>query len=116
MLIKVGTDILDKNRFLKSYRNGGITFLEKLFTPYEIRENSIEQLASIFCLKEAVAKALELPKASWLSINTKRKENGKISCAFADESIARKITSLDTSISHEEKIIIAVAVIIIDNN
>lgn len=115
MNIKVGTDILDKRRFLKSCKNGGNTFLEKLFVPYELRENSQDQLASIFCLKEAIVKAMELPNSSWLSISTRRKENGKVNCTFTDEHIARRITSLDTSISHEGKMIIAVAVIIIEN-
>lgn len=115
MQIKVGTDILDKDRFLKSCKNGGDTFLEKLFTPYELRENSKEQLASVFCLKEAIVKALQLPNSSWLSISTRRINNGKVSCTFTNETIARGITSLDTSISHEEKMIIAVAVIIIEN-
>ncbi len=115
MNIKVGTDILDKRRFLKSCKSGGNTFLEKLFTPYEQRENSQEQLASIFCLKEALVKALELPNSSWLNINTTRKDNGKVDCSFTNEDIARRILSLDTSISHEREMIIAVAVVIIDN-
>lgn len=115
MQIKVGTDILDKQRFLQSCKNGGNTFLEKLFTPYELRQNSQEQLASIFCLKEALVKALELPNSNWLNINTTRKNNGKVSCTFVQEDIARNILSLDTSISHEGEMIIAVAVIIMNN-
>lgn len=115
MNIKVGTDILEKSRFLESCDKGGSTFLEKIFTPYEIRENSQEQLASIFCLKEAIVKALELPNSSWLAINTSRKSNGKLTCSFIDQNLAQKITSIDTSISHEGNMIIAVCAVILDN-
>ena len=115
MQIKIGTDLLNKKRFLTSCQNGGDNFLEKIFTPYERRENSLDQLASIFCLKEAVVKALVLPPGSWLFINTLRLENGKLGCTITHEDIARKITSFDTSISHEEKMIIAVVVIIMEN-
>lgn len=115
MNIKVGTDVLDKKRFLDSYKNGGDPFLQHIFTPQELRQNSKEQLASIFCLKEAVIKALELPYDSWLIVSTNRKTNGKVECSFLDRKIAKRIISLDTSISHEEKMIVAVAVIIIDN-
>ncbi len=115
MNIRVGTDIIDKSRFLESCKKGGNTFLEKLFTPIETRENSPEQLASIFCLKEAIVKALELPSSSWLEINTRRKSNGKVVCSFIDQNIARKISSIDTSISHEGNMIIAVCVVLIEN-
>lgn len=113
--IKTGTDILDKNRFLESLKNGGEGFLEKIFTPFEIRENTPEQLAAIFCLKEAIVKALELPNSSWLSISTRRKSNGKVLTSFVDNNIARKTSSLDTSISHEGNLIIAICVVIVEN-
>lgn len=113
--IKTGTDILDKNRFLESYKNGGPAFLEKIFTPFEMRENSPEQLASIFCLKEAVVKALELPNSSWLSISTRRKSNGKVLASLVDKNIARKISSLDTSISHEGNLVLAICAVIVEN-
>lgn len=115
MNIKVGTDIIDKRRFLDSCKKGGSVFIEKIFTPYEIRESSQEQLASIFCLKEAIVKALELPNSSWLAINTRRKSNGKVTCSFTDQNLAQKITSIDTSISHEGNMVIAVCVVILEN-
>lgn len=116
MQVKIGTDILDKNRFLSSCEKGGDSFLTKIFTPHEIRVNNKDQLASIFCLKEAVVKALELQSSSWLSISTSRKGNGKVICSFTDVKIAKKIKSIDTSISHEDNMIVAVAVVIVQNN
>ena len=115
MNIKVGTDILNKERFLQSYKHGGQRFLEKIFTPEELRNNSTEQLASIFCLKEALVKAFHLSHSSWLEITTTRHVSGKVECSFLSGKIAKNVVSLDTSISHEDNLIIAVAVAIVDN-
>lgn len=113
MDIKTGIDLLDLNRFLTSLKNGGENFQKRVFTPQEIRQNTREQLASIFALKEAVIKSLELPVGSWLSISTNRKANGKVACTFLDPGIAKRIISIDTSISHDGRWIIAVVVIVI---
>lgn len=113
MDIRVGTDILRISRFLNSLSKGKDNFINHLFTPQEIRQNSKEQLAGIFCIKEALIKALELPTDSWLKINTNRNGNGKVSISFLDSKIAREVKSLDTSISHDGGWIIAVAVIIL---
>ncbi len=114
MPVKIGVDITTKTRFEKSLENGGNAFINHLFTPQELRQNTKDQLASIFCLKEAVIKALELPHNSWLKINTNRQSNGKVVCSFIDKDTATKISSLDTSISHEGEIIISVAAIILE--
>ena len=113
MNIRVGTDILKLTRFLKSLNNGKDSFTNHLFTPQEIRQNSREQLAGIFCVKEAVVKALELPHDSWLKISTNRTENGKVNISFLDSKIANMVKSLDTSISHDRGLIIATAVVIL---
>ena len=113
MRIKIGVDFSREERFLASFKKGGGSFLNRLFTNQELRQNSTAQLASIFSLKEAVIKALELPQNSWLQINTNRKENGKVECSFLNEKIAEKISSLDTSISHDGGWIIAEAVVIL---
>ena len=113
MNVKVGTDIVDIKRFLSSSKNGGEAFNNRLFTPFEQRTNTVEQLASIFCLKEALIKALSLSYDSWLVISTKRLDNGKLDCSFSDVKIAKSIISIDTSISHEGDLIFGVAVVII---
>lgn len=114
MVIKTGTDITYENRFLTSLKRGKAVFLQSLFTAQEIRQNSELQLASIFCLKEAVMKALEMPHDSWLNISTDRTESGKVMCSILDRKTASTIKSLDTSISHDGGLIIAVAVALID--
>lgn len=113
MKVKIGVDAASQKRFLKSFEKGGESFLNLLFTPQEIRQNSPLQLASIFCLKEAVIKALVLPKNSWLAISTNRKKSGKVECTFTDKKIANRIISLDTSITHDRGLIIAVAIAVI---
>ena len=115
MKIKTGIDIMEKKRFLESYEKGGEKFSSRIFTHQELKQNSKEQLASIFSMKEAIIKALQLPQSSWQVISTNRKGNGKVECSFTDEKIARKIKSLDTSISHDGGFIIAIAAAILEN-
>ncbi len=111
--IKIGIDIISSYRFLKSYKAGGEAFIKRLFTPQEIRQNTKEQLVSIFCLKESIIKALQLPQDSWLTINTNRRANGKVECSFIDPKIAKMISSIDTSISHEGQWIVAAAIVVL---
>lgn len=115
MNIKIGTDILKQNRFLTSLEKGGNSFTNRLFTPQEIRQNSREQLASIYCVKEALIKALGLSMGSWLKINTNRGESGKVNISFLDQKIAKRIKNLDTSISHDGGWVIAVVIVILKN-
>ena len=110
---KIGIDILSTKRFAKSLKQGGDTFLQRVFTPQELRQNSKEQLASIFCLKEAVIKALELSPGDWLLISTNRKQNGKIDCSLLSSTFSKRITSIDSSISHDRELIVGVAVIML---
>lgn len=113
MNTKIGIDIVRRKRFMQSLKRGSDSFSQHIFTAQEIRQNTKEQLASIFCLKEAVIKALELPQDVWLSINTNRKDNGKVYCSFLDSAIANRVASIDTSISHEGEWIIGVVVVVL---
>jgi phosphopantetheine--protein transferase-like protein len=113
MQVKTGIDLLNSKQFLSSLKSGGEKFEQRVFTPQEIRQNNLEQLASIFALKEAVHKALELPSGSWLKISTNRQTNGKVKFSLLDSALAEPILSLDSSISHDGRWIIAIAVIII---
>lgn len=111
MQIKTGIDIMSRKRFHESLIKGAESFQKRVFLPQEQKQNTPEQLASIFSLKEAVMKALELPVGSWLTISTNRKPNGKISLSFLDKKLSRQIQTLDTSVSHDGEWVIAVAVI-----
>lgn len=90
-----------------------MAFRSRLFSSQEQRQNSDTQLVSIFCLKEAIIKALLIPQNSWLKISTDRKMSGKVGCSFTDKKIAEKIITLDSSISHDGGWIIAVVVAIL---
>ncbi len=111
MKIKTGIDIVNRKRFQASLKAGKEAFLDRLFLPQELRQNTPDQLASIFALKEAIMKALDKPRI-WHSICTNRKASGKVECSFTDVSVAQMISSLDTSIAHEGEWIIAVVVIV----
>lgn len=115
MQVRTGIDILDKKRFISSIHNGKDVFLEKIFTPEELRHNTHEQLASMFCVKEAIHKALELSPGSWQDIHLTRKENGKLHPSFTNADIAKNIVSLDTSVSHEGDLIVALVCAIVNN-
>ena len=110
MMTKIGIDIARQKRFLDSLKKGKEPFLNRIFTPQELRQNSDLQLASIFSIKESVIKALELNYDSWLQISTDRKENGKVNCSLIEAELAKNIISLDTSVSHDGGWIIAVTV------
>lgn len=115
MLIKCGVDILLAERFSQDTKKFGTTFLKKVFSNQELKQNTPDQLASIFCLKEALIKALGTKNISWLEISTSRNKDGKVDCSFTKINIARNIISMDTSISHDSGLIIAMAVILLKN-
>lgn len=113
MTIKTGVDILHKSRFDDRVRKGKQAFLDKMFTPQELRQNSQDQLASVFCVKEAVFKALELPLDSWHDISTNRQNNGKIVVSILHKDCQETLSSIDTSISHDKDIIVAVVIVVL---
>ncbi len=113
MQTKIGIDILNRLRFETAVTCGGQNFLERTFLPQELRQNTAFQLVSIFCVKEALIKALELSADSWRRISTNRDSSGKIRCSFISERTAAKIISLDVSVSHDEPWVIAVAVVVV---
>lgn len=112
MEIKTGIDILKRERFDDSKRSGD-AFLNRIFLPHELNENSEDQLASVFCVKEAIVKALQLSPGSWTTIATHREAGGKLLCTITDEALERRILSFDTSISHDGDYIVAVAVVLL---
>lgn len=115
MKILCGVDILSAKRFNQDIKKLGEPFFKKIFLNQELQQNTNDQLASIFCLKEAVVKAIGVPNVSWLEISTFRDKDGKVHCSFTKINIARKIISMDTSISHDNGLIIAMAVILLKN-
>jgi phosphopantetheine--protein transferase-like protein len=108
MKILTGIDLVDISDFKKSLKNGGDNFLRRVFLPLEMKNMNIEHLAGIFAAKEAVTKALSLKPGEWLEIEIKNAPNGR-----PIVNLTKKLTSFDLSISHTEKVVIAVFVAIV---
>ena len=78
MEVKTGVDIVHIPTFARSLTEGGEPFLDRVYTPKErARATSAERCAGLFAVKEAVVKALGLPKEGWQAIEVSHQEDGK---------------------------------------
>lgn len=80
---------------------------ERIFTPDELRDKTVEQLAGMFAAKEAVLKAMGLQAGAWHDIKIAKKPSGK---PFA--RVAKKEIGL--SISHDGDYAIAIALCLVE--
>ncbi len=76
MNLRVGCDVVSIRRMEKSLRDGGETFLEKVFAPQESQGASLERLAGIFAAKEAACKALGVSAGNWRSLEVSHAPDG----------------------------------------
>lgn len=104
-----GIDIVYIPDFGQSVRDGGNTFLNKIFNKEELKITNTEHLAGLFSAKEAVIKALNLKIGSWLSIIIKHRKSGK---PFVElpAKIKSNVKNYDLSISHNKNYAVAVFV------
>lgn len=85
MIVGLGVDITEVDRIQAAMERRGRAFLERLFTPSEIRycekhRNRAERFAGRFAAKEAAMKALGTGWARgvrWLDIEVVREPSGK---------------------------------------
>lgn len=114
MIVGVGVDVVDVERFKWMVRRTpGV--LEKLFTEEERKGISAESLAARFAAKEAIAKALGVPRGmEWHDCAVVSDENGRPTVttrgtiqAAAD---AQHITSWHISLSHDGGVAMAYVV------
>lgn len=108
MRIACGVDLVEDTRVAMLSSNA--IFLEKLLQPREKR--LLHKLPSIFALKEAVIKALELPTESWLDIEIDYKENGKTIVTLSDTVRPKDLMSIDSSVSHSGGVTVGQVVIL----
>ncbi len=121
MSIKVGTDIMEIDRFRKALERRP-RLKEKLFTVDEVaycesRADPAQHFAVRFCAKEAFSKALGtgVSKFSMSEVEVVRDERGKPGIALSGrakgvaEALAAK--GMDLSMSHSDLFVIAVVVI-----
>ncbi len=112
MQIKVGCDIVRKERFLEVTKQAGV--LSKIFTKHELTQaKSLENLIGVFAAKEAVLKALGLKAGDWHLIEIIKQDNGKPVIKLANYSQYKSIISQDISISHDGDYVFAVACFLI---
>ena len=116
MKILTGVDLVYLPRFKRSLKNGGENFLRRVFLDSELVKTSPEHLAGIFAAKEAVIKALDLSKDSWLDIKITYSPSGtpKIKTTNYELSLRGPATNYSLSISHDGNYVIACFVAILN--
>jgi phosphopantetheine--protein transferase-like protein len=97
-IFRIGVDIVQLSRFSKSLKN--TEFARKVFTDDELKVRDTERLAGIFAAKEAFYKAAQIKIDSWHDIEIyyiRRMPQIR----FQKSGLAKKITSVSCSISHD---------------
>jgi holo-[acyl-carrier protein] synthase len=120
MVKGIGVDILEIQRIQKSIDTFGNEFLEKIFTPEEIRycstkHNTAQHFAARFAAKEAVSKAFATGwrgNFSWKDIEVTNDELGKPRITLRGklkESLPH--ASIFVSLSHSESHVVAMVIL-----
>lgn len=125
MIIGTGVDICEVARIGQSIERFGQRFLERVFTPDEIRycqskKNSIERFAARFAAKEAATKALGTGinlGVSWTSIEVSHAPGGRPILRLTGNSalIAEKLGAKRISLSMTHTETIAMATVILED-
>lgn len=125
MKINCGTDIIEIDRVKKAIERLENKFLNKIFTPKEIKyceskkQMKFQHYAARFAAKEAVFKAVSNNlenkyQIGWKNVQVKNDDKGKPSIEFLDCNI-KGLQSIEISISHCKEYAIAMVVAISDN-
>lgn len=109
--IKTGIDILRISEFDRMVKTTADLLKHRVFLEEELANASHETLAGIFCAKEAVIKALSLTVDDWKNIRILKRVDGK---PYVKVKAIEGIESDDLSISHEEDIVVAVYVCLLN--
>jgi holo-[acyl-carrier protein] synthase len=120
MITGIGVDILEISRIQKSIDGLGDSFLEKVFTPEEIRycrskHNMAQHFAARFAAKEAVSKALATGWSGgfvWKDVEVMNDTLGQPHITLygrMKDALAR--SSVFVSLSHSESHVVALVVI-----
>ena len=114
-MLKTGIDLIEIGRLEKVIVRHGEKFLNRIFTPLELKEcgGAISSLAVRFAAKEAVAKALGtgIGHVSWREIEIQRKETGEPQLKLYGEAeklaLGLNLNTWSISLSHTRTIAIA---------
>ena len=120
MILGIGCDLIEIERFRTAISRSGAAFLDRLFTPNEIdycnrNKDPVFCFAGRFAAKEALAKALGVgigSAISWHDMEILNDEHGKPFVVWkADVEERFGVAKTHISISHSHTIAMAYAVI-----
>ncbi|AII59131.1 4'-phosphopantetheinyl transferase [Dehalococcoides mccartyi CG4] len=116
-MLYTGTDIIEIRRIKAAQARWGKRFLNRIFTPAELSlcKDRLPSLAARFAAKEAVIKALSLPKnQSYSEIETLNLPDGQPSVNLYGQALAKAgtlgIKQISVSLSHCREYAIAMVV------
>ena len=124
MIVGTGIDIVEVFRMRDAISKWGDNFLNKIFTPAEMkysnsRRFSYQHFAARFAAKEAVIKAFGEPKKfpiKWTEIEILNDDEGKPVIKFHGDALKlknkKKIESVILSISHSKNYAIANVILV----
>ena len=117
MKIRCGTDILRVSR-IKNIKNLD-KFMKKVFTEREIsyiesKNRSFETITGMFCMKEAVSKALKtgIGKMSFMDVESIH-DDGLVVKLNTDKF--PKVLDIDASIAHDGEYAVAMCVLMLED-
>jgi holo-[acyl-carrier protein] synthase len=118
MNLSTGIDLIEIERIARTLEQYGDRFLERVFTPEEIRQagNKAPELAVRFAAKEAASKALGtgIGPVSWKELETWNARSGKPNLRLhgraAQIASLQGYTSWSVSLSHSRGMAVAVVV------
>ena len=118
-IIGTGVDLVEVSRFHQAARRGGVRFLNRIFTPLELkyarsRKTEAQHLAARFAAKEAVVKALGAPKGlglEWHDLEIVRSDGGQPKVVFHRTMRRWKNLEVHLSLTHTQAHAVATAVV-----
>ena len=125
MIVGTGIDIIEVARIGEAIERFGARFIQRIFTPDEIRycqakQNSIERFAARFAAKEAALKALGTGwrlGVQWKDIEVRREPGGRPTIDFSGRAaeFAARLGARRASLSLSHTAEQAIAQVILEN-
>lgn len=100
------------SRIKKSLDNAN--FVKRIYHKSEIYDLNLKKQASIFALKEAVFKALDMSSENWLEIEVSYSKTGRPLITLSNEIKPNNLISLDCSVTHENGLTQVIVIMLLD--
>lgn len=121
MILGIGIDIIEIDRIKQSIDRFGEHFLNKIYTPNELKyclskHNKYQHFAARFAAKEAIYKALSAEwgsEISWQDMDIMNEPNGLPIVKFSGnlEEFVNKDKAIKISMSHSDNYVACVAIV-----